>query len=89
MSKAWREKLRNSPQYGIYKLNRKVCLERANYVCELKLDGCTWEATEAHHVRGLKAGDGLDNLQASCKRCNVSLGDPLRYSPLPNINTVW
>jgi 5-methylcytosine-specific restriction endonuclease McrA len=64
---------------------RKVALERDGYVCRW----CGAPATEADHVEALAVGGdaSLENLVASCKRCNArrgaKLGNRLR-APAPH-----
>ena len=55
---------------------RQAVLERDNYECKLKLQGCTTQATTADHLVSPKDGgtDELINLQASCKHCNELKG---------------
>jgi 5-methylcytosine-specific restriction endonuclease McrA len=51
-------------------------LRRDGYECQLRLPGCTGEATTADHVIPRSQGGTatLDNLQASCRHCNSSKG---------------
>jgi hypothetical protein len=47
--------------------------------CEQAIPGvCTGVATEVHHIHGRMAGDGAANLHATCKECNLRIGDPTR-----------
>jgi 5-methylcytosine-specific restriction endonuclease McrA len=70
---------------------RLIVLERDQWRCQLKLDGCSWRATEVHHLDGRAvSGDDPDRCVASCRHCNASLGDPSRHSdPDPLPGTPW
>jgi hypothetical protein len=51
---------------------RNKILNRDNYTCQLKLEGCSNKAEEIDHLIPVSKG-GLtieDNLQASCSNCN-------------------
>ena len=65
------------PRYKtrMWRVVRAAVLRRDAYQCQLRIDGCTGLATECDHVvRPEDGGDEFhtDNLQASCKHCNVS-----------------
>lgn len=63
---------------------RRIVLDRDNYRCQLRLDGCTTIATTVDHIRDRAvAGDGPDNLRAACAWCNSSRGEPGRDDPDP------
>lgn len=51
---------------------RMNIFEKANYKCELKLEGCTKKATEIDHIIPVSKGGSNEtyNLQASCLKCN-------------------
>lgn len=53
-----------------------LVLKRDGYECQLRLPGCTGRATTADHVTPRSHGGTatLDNLQASCRRCNSRKG---------------
>lgn len=58
---------------------RAVVLLRDQYKCKLQIPNvCTGTATHVHHIHG--TGQGIivppDQLQASCRDCNLHLGDP-------------
>lgn len=49
--------------------------ERADYVCEAMLPGCTWRGTEIHH-RKLRSQGGqhdLDTCILLCKNCHMAV----------------
>ena len=84
MSKGW--------EGGSTRRWRKIrthVLERDNYRCQLKLDGCTTTATTAHHTKGKKHGDDPRHLLAACQHCNLKVGDPTRHDPTPIPWTGW
>jgi hypothetical protein len=61
---------------------RRVVLDRDGWVCRLQLPGCTHNANEVHHTRGRSVtGDDPKYLVASCKQCNLRVGDPTRHTP--------
>lgn len=65
-------------------------LERDGYRCRLELPGCTTIATTADHLAPRDiAGDGLTNLQAACRNCNLAKGDPKRHDPEPITRAWW
>lgn len=66
------ETARQDPAYGsaAWKRARLACLKRANYRCELGLEGCQGTATEADHVLGLAADPGHTALRAVCVSCH-------------------
>jgi len=54
---------------------RPSILERDGYLCQIRLPGCTLEATQVDHIVPWKAGGAAydpDNLRASCGHCNRS-----------------
>jgi 5-methylcytosine-specific restriction endonuclease McrA len=61
---------------------RLAVLARDEFVCQLRLEGCVLVATHADHVNRREThGDGLDNLQAACKPCNLKKGQPKQADP--------
>jgi len=65
-------------------------LERDGHVCQLRLPCCTYRATEAHHTLGRgRTGDDPQYMVASCKPCNLQVGDPTHVDPQPTIKTWW
>jgi len=51
---------------------KKQVFERDDYVCQLKLDGCSEKATEVDHIIPVSKGgvNNLENLQSACMNCN-------------------
>lgn len=41
-----------------------------------RFHGCTITATQVHHLDGKAAGDDPDRCVASCRGCNLQIGDP-------------
>lgn len=66
-------------------------LSRAGQVCQLTIpDVCTRVATEAHHTLGRGVtGDDPAYMVASCKPCNLHVGDPSRFDPQPEVRPWW
>jgi len=59
-----------------------TCTERAEETGE--------HAGQAHHVRGKRFGDDPRFIVASCKACNLHIGDPdQRADPQPQPRTQW
>lgn len=86
MSKSWRG--------GSTRRWRKVragVLMRDGYQCRVQLPGvCTTRATHVHHTLGRAVtGDDPRYLVASCRECNLAIGDPQRSSPQPKKMTNW
>lgn len=64
---------------------RALVLVRDGYACQLKLKGCTQQATQVHHTAGRSVtGDDPRWLVASCQHCNLTLGDPTKHNDPPN-----
>lgn len=44
-----------------------------------------------HHVKGKARGDSMDHLIASCRSCNLRLGDPTKgaRNPIHKTVTKW
>lgn len=58
---------------------RAEVLDRDARTCQLRLDGCTAMADQVHHVHGRSVtGDDPQYLVASCRHCNLAIGDPTR-----------
>jgi hypothetical protein len=58
--------------------------------CQLRLRGCTGQATQVHHTHGRAlTGDDPRHLLACCKPCNLKVGDPSATRPLPRRVTRW
>lgn len=50
--------------------------------CTLRIEGvCTGQADQVHHVKGKRYGDDPRWMVATCKACNLHVGDPSRISP--------
>lgn len=70
------------PKYGTFyrskawKVTSRSKLIDAGYKCEAKLQGCTHIATEVHHIKPLRTGEGWElrlewsNLEAVCTACH-------------------
>lgn len=71
---------------------RAAVLARDGQVCRVQIPGvCTGHATHVHHTLGRRVtGDDPAYLVASCKACNLHLGepDPTR-DPEPRQVTKW
>lgn len=58
--------------------------------CAVALDVCTGAAEEVHHTKGRAVtGDDPRFLVATCKACNLKLGDVTVASPEPRPVTKW
>jgi 5-methylcytosine-specific restriction endonuclease McrA len=56
----------------LYQRNRRLILEQAGYLCQIRAPGCTNLATTCDHIRPLILGGSHDltNLRAACVHCN-------------------
>ena len=61
-----------------WRIIRRAILERDNYQCQIRMSGCTGQATQVDHLvarRFFAAGDPTmhlpENLRASCASCNL------------------
>lgn len=54
---------------GDYRRKRKRQLERVP-VCELRLEGCTYHATQADHIYGAAADPDHNSLRSVCLSCH-------------------
>lgn len=61
---------------------RALILARDGHTCQLRLAGCTREATHAHHLDGKAMGDDPARLVASCASCNLTTGKPTGDPPM-------
>lgn len=72
---------------------RALVLQRDGRTCRLQLEGCTRVATHVHHTHGRTVtGDDPAYLVASCRSCNLKVGDPTRPAvadPAPRMHTQW
>lgn len=53
---------------GWAKIRRRV-LERDDYICQLRMAGCTTVATDVDHISD-RDDHSLDNLRAACSSCH-------------------
>lgn len=72
---------------------RQTVLERDHWECQLRYDGCSWAATEVHHVhtvadRQLRRADHTnpDDGVAACKPCRQRAMDRRRLAAQQQIN---
>lgn len=72
-----------------WRKTRARVLDRDGHACQLRLPGCTGQATHVHHVIGKSAGDNEAQLVAACAHCNLQVGDPTHHDPLPQPRTQW
>lgn len=65
--------------------------EENNGQCQLLIDGvCTGKATCVHHVLGRSVtGDDPKYLVASCRECNLYVGQPKLNDPHPKRISRW
>ena len=66
-------------------------LERDEYMCQLRIPNkCEGRANEAHHTLGKAVtGDDPKYMVASCKPCNLHIGDPTAIDPIPHVVEWW
>jgi 5-methylcytosine-specific restriction endonuclease McrA len=88
MSEAW-----SSGSDRRWRTFRATILERDQGLCTLRLDKCTNDATEVHHIVPLsKGGQKYDpeNCASSCKTCNLQVGNrnPVPQ-PQPQPRSTW
>jgi 5-methylcytosine-specific restriction protein A len=88
MSKAWAAG--SDTRWRTFRL---TILERDRGVCTLREQGCTGTATQVHHIVPLARGGAKydpGNCTASCKTCNLALGDtPPAPQPAPRPTSTW
>lgn len=88
MSKSWA-----GGSTSAWRRMRARVLHRDKYLCQLRLPGCTIKATQVHHVLGRSvSGDDPRYLVASCRSCNLLVGDPTKsenVEPEPKRITRW
>ena len=79
---------------------RAIVLARDKYICRAHNDGycdavlrthtCTRYATHAHHTKGKSVtGDDMRYIVASCRSCNMHIGDPRKHSPSHKRVSKW
>ena len=63
----------DSQRYGgAWRKARLACLRRANWRCEIRLQGvCTGAATEVDHIHGAENDPNHRFLRAACKPCHA------------------
>lgn len=67
-----------------WRRTRAAVLQRDGWVCRVGLPGCTTAATCVHHTKGRAVtGDDPTHLVASCRNCNLKVGDPQKRSNDP------
>lgn len=72
MSSAWR-----GGSTRAWRKVRAAVLKRDGHTCQLRLDGCTLAADCVHHLYGRAVtGDDPAYLVASCRHCNLVVGEP-------------
>lgn len=58
--------------------------------CTLRLEGCTTRAEEVHHILGrAMTGDDPRYLTATCRSCNIKVGNPSSISPPHRSVSSW
>jgi hypothetical protein len=59
--------------------------------CQLAIpDVCTGPVTDVHHTHGRAAtGDDPRYLIATCRACNLHVGDPSQSNPQPRSSSRW
>jgi 5-methylcytosine-specific restriction endonuclease McrA len=66
-----------NPYDHVWRAVRLRILQRDGHQCQIRLAGCTHDATQVDHITPLdQGGPRLDpsNLRAACTHCNCSLG---------------
>lgn len=63
-------------------------LIRDQYLCQVRLPGCTVRANHAHHLDGKASGDDPARIVAACEHCNLATGEPTG-DPTPTPRTRW
>jgi hypothetical protein len=60
---------------------KEEVMKRDNYICKIKLDGCTTKAECCDHIIPWSLGGEttLNNLQASCNNCNLKKSNKIIY----------
>jgi 5-methylcytosine-specific restriction enzyme A len=62
---------RDNQRYGAdWRRARLKAMQRANWRCEIRLDGCSGAASEVDHVDGAANDPKHQNLRAACKPCH-------------------
>lgn len=85
MSRSWQKGSTRA-----WRRTRALVLARDGHRCQLRLQGCTGQATQAHHVLGRSVtGDDMAHIVAACAHCNRKVGDPTRANPGPRRVSRW
>lgn len=86
MSKAWK-----GGSTRTWRRVRAAVLERDGRRCRLRVpEVCTTVADCVHHTIGRAVtGDDPAHLVASCKPCNLAVGDPRALDPAPRPKAWW
>lgn len=66
---------------GPWRRLRKQVLERDNYTCQMRLEGCTGLAVTVDHIQPIALGGAWwepTNLRAACTKCNIAAGHRTR-----------
>lgn len=73
---------RQDPAYGRaeWKAARLAALRRAQWRCEIRLEGCAGSASEVDHVDGIAQDPGHKNLRAACKPCHRKVSSKQGHS---------
>lgn len=70
------ESARKDPAYNTaeWRRARLACLKRANWKCEIRIQGvCIGAATQVDHVEGLDRDRQHRNLRAACAPCHAKV----------------
>lgn len=86
MSKSWAKGSTTA-----WRKTRASVLRRDRGVCQLRVPGvCTTRADQVHHTKGRAVtGDDPKYLVASCRACNLHVGQPGSRSPKHLRITSW
>jgi 5-methylcytosine-specific restriction endonuclease McrA len=82
MSRGWGERGSSRAWRNV----RQYVLDRDRHRCQLRLHGCTYRATHAHHtVEWFGRPEDVDPalIVAACSSCNLKTGDPAGADPEP------
>lgn len=74
---------------------RQEVLERDHYECQLRYTGCTWAATEVHHIhsiaeRQIRRADATDpdDCIAVCAPCHAKTSEKQRLAGQQRVNAI-
>jgi 5-methylcytosine-specific restriction enzyme A len=89
----WRPQDRRATYGADYRRKRDAAMQRANWRCEIRLEGCRGTATECDHIYGVTADPGHNHLRAACHDCHAKVTRHNRGSgqrdPDPKPWTTW